>query len=55
MEVPIAITSLPGVTTPTAGTAACASTLPTATAVPGFSPSFAAISSVNPPARAPNS
>ncbi len=53
MEVPITITILLGVTTVVAGTAAWASTFPTATAVPGLSPNFSAMAGVSPPARLP--
>ena len=47
------MTIRPGSMTVEAGTATCASTLATATAVPGRSPVQAAASSVRPPARSP--
>ncbi|MNC34226.1 hypothetical protein D3C75_826510 [compost metagenome] len=47
------ITSLPGVTTPTAGTAAWASISAAATAVPSRRPAIRAMEAVSPPARLP--
>ena len=47
------MTIRPGPSTVTAGTATCASTLATATAVPGFRPVQAAASAEMPPARSP--
>ena len=44
------ITILPGSVTVAAGTATCASTLATATAVPAFRPVQLAACAVNPPA-----
>ena len=51
--VPMIITIRPGSTTVAAGTATWASTLATATAVPGRRPVQAAASAVRPPARSP--
>jgi hypothetical protein len=53
VDVPMMMTMRPGPVTVAAGTATCASTLPTATAVPGLSPVHAAACAVSPPARAP--
>ncbi len=47
-------TILPGATGPAAGTVTCASTFPTATAMPAGSPVRAAAAGVSPPARAPS-
>src|SRR5207245_79215 len=54
VDVPRIITSLPGVVTEHAGTATCASMLPTATGVPAHKPVHSAIAGVNPPALLPS-
>ncbi len=54
VEVPMIITMRPGSVTVAAGTETWASTLATATAMPGRSPVRRAISAARPPARAPN-
>jgi hypothetical protein len=54
VEVPRIITNWPGVVTPQAGTAACASMFPTATGVPARNPIRLAIGAVKPPALLPS-
>jgi hypothetical protein len=54
VDVPMIATICPGSTALAAGTVTCASTLPTATAMPSGSPVHAAACAVSPPARAPS-
>jgi len=54
MLVPMIMTMIPGSVTRAAGTVTCASTLATATAMPGFRPIQAAASAVRSPARPPS-
>ncbi len=54
VEVPMIATIWPGSTAFAAGAVTCASTLPTATAMPSGSPVHAAASADSPPARSPS-
>jgi hypothetical protein len=53
-EVPMTISIRPGSTAWAAGAVTCASTLPTATAIPSRSPVQAAARELSPPARPPS-
>ncbi len=54
VDVPMMASICPGSTALAAGAVTCASTLPTATAMPSGSPVHAAASAVRPPAFAPS-
>ena len=53
VDVPMMATIWPGSTAPAAGAVTCASTFPTATAMPSGSPVHSAASAVKDPARVP--
>ena len=54
VDVPMTISIWPGATAIAAGAVTCASTLPTATAMPSGSPVHPAASAVSEPARSPS-